>query len=326
VDVSVTRGDNPVSGLMAAHFEVLDNGVPQVVDRVSREDVPLNVMLVLDSSGSLAGYPLTALVDAAQGLVRSLRPGDRVGLLAFSQRIDLPVPPTARHEEVLSALGRLTAGGPTALRDALFTGLQLVPPDGDARPVLVLFSDGRDTASWMAAGDLEGVVRRSGVVLHAVELVGTPRTLGRTGREGGAGDVRDARLRSRVNGRPVGINESRSLQRAVEAGGGRLWSAAAADELKELFAEALDELRARYLLTYTPQGVASSGWHEVKVRLKGARGDVRARPGYFVPPERREGPPPKAAHPKGPPPKAASPGPAREARPTVARASRTRRP
>jgi hypothetical protein len=53
VDVSVTRGDNPVSGQMAAHFEVLDNGVLQIVDRVSREDVPLNLMLVLDSSGSL---------------------------------------------------------------------------------------------------------------------------------------------------------------------------------------------------------------------------------------------------------------------------------
>jgi len=132
---------------------------------------------------------------------------------------------------------------------------------------MVLFSDGRDTASWMAAGDLAGVVRRSGVVRHAVEPVGP-----------------EARLRARARGRLWGINESRSLQRAVQAGGGRFWSAAVPDELKELFAAALDELRARYLLTYTPQGVASSGWHEVKVKLKGVHGDVRARPGYFVPP------------------------------------------
>jgi len=280
VDVSVTRGGNPVSGLTAAHFEVLDNGVPQAVDRVSREDVPLTLMLVLDSSGSLAGRPLAALVDAAQGLVRSLGPDDRVGLLAFSQRIDLPVAPTARHEEVVSALGRLTAAGPTALRDAIFAGLQLVPPEGDARPVMVLFSDGRDTASWLAAADLEGVVRRSGVVLHAVELMGLPGT----GQDGRGGDVREARLRARARGRLLGINESRSLQRAVQAGGGRVWSAATPDELRELFAEALDELRARYLISYTPQGLTRPGWHEVTVRLKGARGDVRARPGYFVPP------------------------------------------
>jgi len=112
VDVSVTRGGHPVSGLTAAHVEVLDNGVPQVVDRVSREDVPLNLMLVLDSSGSLAGEPLAALVDAARGLVRALRPDDRVGLLAFSQRLDLPVAPTVRHEEVLAAAASPTPGRP----------------------------------------------------------------------------------------------------------------------------------------------------------------------------------------------------------------------
>ena len=44
----------------------------------------------------------------------------------------------------------------------------------------------------------------------------------------------------------------------------------------------LDELRARYLITYYPSGVARDGWHDLKVTLKRARGDVTARPGYFV--------------------------------------------
>ena len=282
VDVSVTRGADPVAGLTAAHFEVLDNGVPQVVDGVSQEQAPLNLMLVLDSSGSLAGDPIAALVAAAQGLVRALRPDDRVGLLSFSQRITLQVAPTVHHADVLSALGRLSASGPTALRDALFAGLQLVPPDGDARPIVMLFSDGRDTASWMAATELEGVVRRSGVVLHAVELLGSSGT-GALRPGAVSNDVVEATRRARARGRLVGISESRSLSRAVQAGGGRLWSAALPGQLAELFAEALDELRARYLLTYTPQGVATPGWHEVTVRLKDARGDVHARPGYFVP-------------------------------------------
>jgi VWFA-related protein len=282
VDVSVTRGAGPVAGLTAAHFEVLDNGVPQVVDGVSQEQAPLNLMLVLDASGSLTGDPIAALVAAAQGLVRALRPDDRIGLLSFSQRITLQVAPTVHHADVLSALGRLSASGPTALRDALFAGLQLVPPDGEARPVVMLFSDGRDTASWMAAPELEGVVRRSGVVLHAVELLGTSAT-GALRPGAVSSDVVEATRRARARGRLVGISASRSLSRAVQAGGGRLWSAALPGELTELFAEALDELRARYLLTYTPQGVATPGWHEVTVGLKDARGDVHARPGYFVP-------------------------------------------
>jgi hypothetical protein len=52
-------------------------------------------------------------------------------------------------------------------------------------------------------------------------------------------------------------------------------------DLSELFGRVLNELRARYLLTYSPSNT-QPGWHDVKVRLKGARGEVTARPGYFV--------------------------------------------
>jgi hypothetical protein len=73
------------------------------------------------------------------------------------------------------------------------------------------------------------------------------------------------------------------VSRAVDAGGGRLWSAANPRDLTRLFSDALDELRARYLLTYRPSGPVVAGWHRVEVRLMGSRGDIRARPGYFVP-------------------------------------------
>ena len=44
----------------------------------------------------------------------------------------------------------------------------------------------------------------------------------------------------------------------------------------------VSESRARYLITYSPTGVSREGWHDVKVTLKNARGEVTARPGYFV--------------------------------------------
>ncbi len=52
-----------------------------------------------------------------------------------------------------------------------------------------------------------------------------------------------------------------------------------------LVSEPLEEMRARYLLTYTPTRVPQEGWHELNVSLKGARGDVTARPGYTVAPK-----------------------------------------
>jgi hypothetical protein len=66
------------------------------------------------------------------------------------------------------------------------------------------------------------------------------------------------------------------------AGGGRRWSAESSRDLRELFGRVLNELRSRYLLTYYPSGVERQGWHDVKVSLRNARGDVTARPGYFV--------------------------------------------
>jgi len=74
------------------------------------------------------------------------------------------------------------------------------------------------------------------------------------------------------------------LDRLARASGGRMWSATAPRDLQSLFKGALDEMRARYLLTFTPQGVVREGCHNLKVTLKGAQGDVRARPAYFVAP------------------------------------------
>lgn len=256
VDVSVTRGGRPVAGLTAAQFEVRDNGVVHDVERVVREEVPLRLLLVLDTSSSLAGDRLRALSAGAQSLVRSLGARDEVGLVTFSQVIQLAVAPTTVHSDALAALMSLRAAGATAWRDALFTGMQVAGPPAEARPVALLFTDGEDTASWMDAASIVESVRRSGVVVHAVGI-----------KEG-----QDRWSPGRV----------RSLQRAVEAGGGEIWLSESHERLGDEFRDVLAELRARYLLVYTPRETPSPGWHDVRVRLKGASGDVRARPGYFV--------------------------------------------
>lgn len=254
VDASVRRGSNPVAGLTAEHFEVHDNGVVHAVERVLQEEVPLRLLLVLDTSASLAGARLRALVSAAQSLVRSLRAEDEVGLVTFSQALHLAVAPTLQHADITAALGRLQANGDTAWHDALFAGLQLAGAPADRRPLVLLFTDGDDNASWIDAVELGDVVRRSGVVVHAVGL----------------------------SERNRGSVMTRSLTLSLDAGGGRFWSADEPEHVGDRFADVLREMRARYLLFYTPKGTPSPGWHDVTVRLKGTRGDVRARPGYFV--------------------------------------------
>jgi VWFA-related protein len=136
VDVSVTRADAPVSGLTADDFIVTDNGIRQHIDSVTVAQVPLSVTLVLDTSGSVAGQRLDALISASEQVVKELRTGDYVSLITFSSVVVRRVALTENFESVRSALHEVTAAGDTSLRDALFLALHTRPHEGDvvARP------------------------------------------------------------------------------------------------------------------------------------------------------------------------------------------------
>ena len=246
LDVSVMRGGAPVAGLTARDFALTDNGVPQDVESVTLERLPLSVTLVLDSSQSVAGDRLRHLVQAGEGLTAALRQDDRAALITFSHMVDLRVPMTGDFQSIRTALGTMTGSGATSLRDAVQLALQLQPRDR-SRPLMLLFTDGHDTASWLTENAVVDSARRSGVVIHAVR-----------------------------------VESDALLDRLTQISGGRTWSATSDRQLQELFTRALDEMRARYLLTYTPRGVRQPGWHELKVKLKNGGADVTARHGYFV--------------------------------------------
>lgn len=257
VDVSVMDGLTPVSGLTVDKFAVTDNGVAQELQSVSLDTVPLSLTIVLDTSFSMDGERLRDLIDAGQALVKSLREEDAAALVTFSESVRFPEPMTHDRTRLLKSLSQLVAAGFTSLNDAAFLGLQLRPIEtADSRPVLLVFSDGHDNTSWLTAAQLIEATRRSGVLTHVVELMGGAS----------AGN----------------FSPSETLSQLADAGGGRRWIAQSSRDLRGLFGRVLNELRSRYLLTYTPTGVGRDGWHDVKVTLRGARGDVTARPGYFV--------------------------------------------
>jgi len=246
LDVSVMRGGAPVAGLTARDFALTDNGVAQDVGSVTLEQLPLSVTLVLDTSQSVAGDRLRHLAQAGEGLVAALRKDDRAALITFSHIVDLRVPMTGDFQSIRTALDTMTGSGATSLRDAVHLALQLQPRDR-SRPLMLLFTDGHDTASWLSEDAVVDSARRSGVVIHAVR-----------------------------------VESDALLDRLTQISGGRTWSATSDRQLRELFSRALDEMRARYLLTYTPHGVRQPGWHELKVKLKNGGAEVTARRGYFV--------------------------------------------
>lgn len=258
VDVHVTRSGTPVTGLTKDDFALTDNGIVQQITNVMYENVPIEAYLVLDTSGSLAGEGLEQLKRAAGGFLRGLTAGDRATLVTFSHYIAQRRRLSSDFKSIASALGEIEAHGSTSLNDAIYTTLRL-RSRSEFRPVAVVFSDGLDNMSWLTDSQVVEAAKRSDVAIHAVSLVDdTPR-----------------------QPHDQGPPQNALLRDLGEATGGRLW-AASRRQLTQVFIQVLQEIRTRYLLTYSPTGDSREGWHAVQVRLKRGRGDVRARPGYFA--------------------------------------------
>src|SRR6188508_1700225 len=162
VDVSVMNGLSPVPGLTIDQFAITDNGVPQQVESVSLDAVPLSMTIVLDTSGSMEGERLKDLIEAAQTLVKSLRDQDAAALITFAEAVQFKVPVTRDRERLLASLTGLNAAGFTSLYDAAFLAMQLRPLETfESRPVMLVFSDGHDNTSWLRASQLLEATRRS---------------------------------------------------------------------------------------------------------------------------------------------------------------------
>lgn len=271
VDVLVTRGREAVSGLTADDFTLLDNGVPQEVAVVLVEEVPVTLLLVLDTSGSVRGAPLRQLRAAAEAAGEALGPDDRVGLVTFSDKLRLAVAP-APPAGLPDALDRVRAGGATALYDAVFAALALRERTA-GRTVALVFSDGYDTASWLDPRDVLDAARRSDIVVYGVRHDHLARE-GWQPREGRGRANRWFADEPHLFGREY-------LGRLAADTGGSVYVAADLDRLREVFSRVVAEFRSRYLLTYTPQGVDAGGWHELEVRVRGRGRRVQARRGYL---------------------------------------------
>ena len=282
VDVLVTEDKQPVTGFKPEDFELRDEGVVQHVTALDVERIPLNVVLAFDTSSSVAGVRLASLLAAARALVSSLHEVDRTALVTFSSRVRLLAPLTPSRLQIVSALERVSASGRTALRDAAFTALSL-PGADRGRTLVLIFSDGADTASWLTDEKVIEAAKATDAVVYPVRV---HRTMTIT--RGGDAVVKDK------HGFLISPLEPPSTQAinldsrdtfvadlAAETGG-RVMYADGDHDLRTAFRNILDEFRNRYVLSYTPMGVSSIGWHRLEVKLRGKKGKVIARRGYFA--------------------------------------------
>ena len=270
VDVFVTRDDASVTDLRAEDFEVYDEGKRQEVDLVDVASVPQSFALLLDESGSISGRKREILQAAARDFARRLRVEDEIALLGFAERLSLRQPLRMDPSEIEEREYEIRGGGWTALDDALFLTMTYLR-NARGRPIMLVFSDGRDNASWIGEEAVLQAARASEVVVYAVKA-GVGEHLSQTGGALSPGGTSGP--------------GSAMVDELTKLTGGRSVEAARPDVIAEALQEILSEVSTRYLLAFSPDENASPGWHELRVRVKGA-GDVavRARKGYYLPPK-----------------------------------------
>src|SRR5687767_10401039 len=247
VDALVTDRGKVVTGLGAGDFEVRDNGVLQTVDLVSFQQIPLNVFLAFDISASVSGERLKHLQTAGHALLDRLAKDDRSALLTFSHTVVLREGLTGATARVRQALTAVQPSGDTALVDGAYTAIMLDPSDG-GRNLLLVFSDGLDTASWLGPEGVLDSAKRSDFVVYGVSSRGP--------------------------------EASKFLDDLTELTGGATLKIESTRDLSATFLKILDEFRQRYLISYSPTSVAAGGWHRLEVRVKGRRLTVKSRAGY----------------------------------------------
>jgi hypothetical protein len=263
VNAPVTRGNNPVPGLTAADFRISDNGVAQTVETVGFEAVPIDVSLFLDNSGSTHAI-VGQIKESTNQILKILRPGDRFRVLAFGLQIR-------------SVTGWLPAGASVDLApleqsrissvfDAMLFAMMHRPEPG-RRHLIVAITDAIDFASIISLDDLHRVASRADGVLHVMLVRGAGAT------------EPNAPGRWLPGGTSIGAPV---MDQIAEATGGQLHQPLFGDPVVQGFKKAFDDFRLSYVLTFTPNGVSSTGYHELKVTCPNqSRVSIRARKGYW---------------------------------------------
>jgi Ca-activated chloride channel family protein len=260
----VDKQGNPVSGLRADDFEIVENGRRQSLQYFAEGEPelapPLHLGLLLDTSGSMSD-DITAARKAAVKFVNSTDRAADVTLVDFATEVSVARFNPDDYPRLVERIRMGKVDGMTALYDAL--GMYLNTADGqDGQKVLVLYTDGGDTRSSLTYQDVLDLVKASDVTIYAVGYLQHETS-------------------------SAGLQQRQYLQRFADLTGGQAYFPLGPRDLDGVFEKIQKEIAARYSLGYVSSDTRADGaWRSVAIKLlrrdlKGVR--LRTRSGYFAP-------------------------------------------
>jgi Ca-activated chloride channel homolog len=272
VSLNVTVQDhsaNYISGLKPEDFAVFEDGVRQDVRFCESASVPIDLIVLLDTSASMADK-IDLVHDAADGFLNTLRPGDRGAIVGFSDNVRILQPLTEDRGALVHAVASIQAHGNTALDDALYIALkefgQAARRNGQVRrQAIAVLSDGQDTSSMVSFDDVLAVARKMGVNIYTVGLQSAAQI----------NQIREDTGRRYLS---EGDYTLKTLARET----GALAFFPTAKELKAVYGTIAGELAHQYSIGYVPANPQPDGrFHQVVVQILSRPGlRPRTRLGY----------------------------------------------
>ena len=249
-----TKAGQIMGDLKKEDFEIREDGVAKKIELFSRDELPLNVALVLDLSDSIEPF-LSPLRDAAATTLGALKPDDQVALFTFSTEAELSVPLTKNKTKIAEQISSFKAGGATNINDGIFVAAEyLLKEAPKGRRVIILISDDVGTdAGGQGTRDIVTETIAADAAVYNLKIPGynPPATL-----------FASSMIPGLVN-----------IRRVTDQTGGEIFDVKKVADLGDVFRALIQRIKTRYTLGYYTSANGAEGKpHKLDVRLASSFG------------------------------------------------------
>ncbi len=310
VDVVVTdpAGNRSNALLKASDFKVYEDGVRQQISSFSAADVPFNLVLLIDTSGSTRDE-VGLMRRAAERFLDELRPQDRVAVIQFNRQVELLEDLTDDRAKIEESLRLLKPGSGTSFYDALQLTIDEVLKKVEGRKAVIALTDGVDSFGYATFEQVLPMLERSNATVYFLELdteeftqAGmlrdcadeshfefSSKQLKKYKNEPADGDKEPILpshcLLSRIERMQIGRRlydlARREMREMANKSGGRVYQVKDVKELEPAYSQIAAELRTQYSLAYYPTNERRDGkWRKLRVVINRRGFVAKTRPGY----------------------------------------------
>jgi Ca-activated chloride channel family protein len=267
LNVTVVDSQNRyITDLSADDFSVFEDGARQDLIVFNRTSLPIALSLLVDTSASMESRMRIAQ-DAAVGFVRKLRTQDLGQVVDFDSRVEILQDFTNNVDELEQSIRTTSAGGSTALHNALYISLKELAKikakaaEDVRRRAIVVLTDGEDTSSLVSYEEVLELAKRSETAIYTIALQAkdAPQTKG----------FREAEF---------------ILRQFAQETGGRSFFPAKIEDLKDVYGQIADELSSQYSIGYASKNTRRDGaWRRIVVQVARPQVVARTKRGYYAP-------------------------------------------